>query len=328
MTILPWHSTQWLAINERIAQARIPHAMLFHGAQGIGKWQFVQALASRLLCSNVKDNMACDNCDACHLLAVNNHPDLKIISCEDDKKNISIDQIRNVIEYLSLTPHSSQNKIAIVNQAELMTTNAANSLLKTLEEPPKSALIFLITHRPDQLLPTILSRCQKIHFQIPTRQQSEEFLAPQVPDLQRRSALLALANGAPLKALDYEQKGALEQREKQISSLLDLSRGQLDPVSAAESWLKLDLELSLYTLVGWVADLARLKSTNAAPVITNSDSEQILQKFIQKASLQEILKYHVFLQECLQWSKSNMNIQMLLEDILIRWTRLFKLESE
>lgn len=324
MTVLPWQTSQWESLTERIAKDRIPHAMLFHGPQGVGKKSFVTKLVARLFCQAPQDDFACGQCNTCHLLAVDNHPDLQTISCEDDKKNIAVDQIREVIEYVSLTPHSSRFKVAIIDQAELMTVNAANSLLKTLEEPPKSALIFLITHRPEQLLPTILSRCQKTVFSLPTPEAADQWLGQYVVEAPKRSALLALANGAPLRARELEEQGAIEERQHLFTSLQSLISGSLDPVSAAESWLKVDMELSLNSMISWVIDLARLKSAEQPPKITNKDLKSELVALTRQVSLSDIVGYHQYLQECLGWSKSNINSQLLLEDILIRWVKLFR----
>ncbi len=324
MTHLPWQQTQWLALNERIAQNKIPHAMLFQGPQGIGKMQFAAAFVKRLFCTAPTNQHACGQCDSCHLLSVHNHPDLAVIRCDDDKKNISVDQIRRLVDYAVLSPHSAKYKVAIIHQAEQMSVSAANSILKTLEEPPKSVLIILLTHKPEQLLPTILSRCQNVFFTLPPLEMADQWLAAQVTDSARRQALLALANGAPLKSLEYESEGVIEQRQMQFETLLELLSRKQDPVSAASLWLKFDLELSLNCIISWVIDVARLKVSQQAPIITNSDLQQDLLNLAANANLQQILEYQQFLYECLVWSRSNINTQLLLEDILIRWIRLFR----
>jgi len=324
LAIHPWQKKQWKSITDRINQNKIPHAMLFHGPQGIGKSDFINSLVARLMCVQPENDLACGKCDACHLLSVNNHPDLRVVDCDEGKKNISVDKIRDLIDYTSLTPHSAQYKIAIVKQAELMSISAANSLLKTLEEPPKSALIVLLTHKPEQLLPTILSRCQKLAFNVPSPKEADLWLAHEINDETLRASLLALANGAPLKALDYSQQGLIEQRSVQFDTLLNLVKGQLDPVTGAEKWLKLDLELSLQTMLSWIIDLCRLKSGNEMSAITNSDLQLQLSELNHKTNLKELLEYHQFLNECVVWSRSNINTQLLLEDILIRWIKLFR----
>ncbi len=324
MSLLPWHTRQWQTLQQQIGQNRLPHAMLMHGPQGVGKWQFVNTLAAALLCEKSQGSMACGGCSACHLLAVNNHPDLQVVRVEDDKKSIAIDQIRDLIEYLSLTPHSASFKIAIVNEADLMTVNAANSLLKTLEEPPSSALIFLISHHPERLLPTILSRCQKISFALPPEAMADEWLAQSVGQAGRRKALLALANGAPLLALEFEHQDVIEQRQQQFAALLELGQGKLDPVSAAEIWLKLDLEMTINNMQSWVMDLLRLKTSTRPPKLTNADLQDSLSQLARQASLQGILQFQSHLFENTKWIGSNANPQLMMEDVLIRWISLIK----
>lgn len=322
MGIYPWQESEWNTLNVQFTNDRLAHALLFHGPDGIGKQDFVRAFVARLFCQNPDNNQACGVCESCHLLAVGNHPDLRSIACEEDKKNISVDQIRELIDYVSLMPHSSRYKVAVIDQAELMSVNAANSLLKTLEEPPKSALIFLVTHKPERLLPTILSRCQKITLKQPALSEANAWLSQTIADTDRRNALLALANGAPLKALAYHEQNLIEQRQLQFDSLLNLTNGQIDPVSTAEKWAKLDLEISLQSLMSWISDLCRLEISQI-PDIVNIDIQQELKALKAKTSLKQLVEYQQYLIQCMELSSSNVNIQLLLEDILIHWVKLF-----
>ena len=161
--LLPWQQQQWHYVNQRIAQKHLAHAMLLTGKTGLGKRLFARYLAQALLCSNTgTDHMPCGNCRNCQLYEVGNHPDYLFIEPEDHKKPIRIDQIRTVVEFLEHTSQSRRYKIVLIDPAERMNLNAANSLLKTLEEPPGASMLLLLTSAPSQLPITIRSRCQQL----------------------------------------------------------------------------------------------------------------------------------------------------------------------
>jgi len=145
-----------IKILEKIAKSgKIPHAFLFEGPEGTGKKETAISFAKLLLKSEIK-----------------NHPDFLLI--QPKKDTISIDQIREeLIRFLSLTPFLGDKKVAIIEKAELMNKEAQNALLKTLEEPKGNSVLILISSKPELLLPTILSRCQKISFS--KRKNNEEF---------------------------------------------------------------------------------------------------------------------------------------------------------
>ena len=147
-----------IKILEKIAKSgKIPHAFLFEGPEGTGKKETAISFAKLLLKSEIK-----------------NHPDFLLI--QPKKDTISIDQIREeLIRFLSLTPFLGDKKVAIIEKAELMNKEAQNALLKTLEEPKGNSVLILISSKPELLLPTILSRCQKISFSFSKEKENEEF---------------------------------------------------------------------------------------------------------------------------------------------------------
>ena len=325
MPIYPWQIAQWQTLQQRMQTKKLPHAMLLIGAQGLGKLDFALSFVSRLFCTSPVANEACGHCEACHLLNIKHHPDLKLVAAEEGKQIISVDQIRELIGYQNLTPHSSPKKVAIVKSAEQMNVNASNSLLKTLEEPPESSILILITHNPDRLLPTIRSRCQTINFIAPDSQQALTWLLPKLDgDKNLAANLLALANNAPLKALDYAEMGVVEQRNQLFESLQGMHLGRLNPVSVAASWLKTDFELTCLCLTSWVVDMIRLKADQHPPLLGNPDLGQALRSLSEKIDLRGLLDLYQKLLGVAVLKRSNINGQMILEDLLIHWVRLVK----
>lgn len=230
----PWQERVWQDLASRLAGDRLGHAYLVCGRTGLGKRALAEAFADLVLCESPRQDQACGNCRSCNLIAGGSHPDLKIVQAEEDRKSIGIEQVRELIEFFALTTHYGRRKIVIIDPAEIMTTAAANALLKLLEEPPGLALLMLVSHRPGQLVATILSRCQKIKLAEPDWPTCLAWLDacreanPALPDA--RAQILAGAPLAILARLEAEE-GPLHDR---LLDTLDAIRaGDLDVLEAA-----------------------------------------------------------------------------------------------
>lgn len=219
----------WLLPSLQQLQASRSHALLLHGASGLGQWQLGQALAASWLCENPKpDASACGHCAACHLLASHSHPDCYYLLPEtllldwglplderrqkelDEKKRkpskiIGIDAVRETVQSLQQTSARAQGQVVLVYPAEAMTLEAANAFLKTLEEPLGQVRMLLMTENAHRLLPTIRSRCLGFAMPWPDAGQAQTWLQAQQPKLaamQLQTALQA-TGGRPLDALDW-----------------------------------------------------------------------------------------------------------------------------
>ena len=156
----PWFEAQFNDIVHRAAAKTLHHGLLFVGGQGTGKGEILAEMARYLLCSNKN---ACGQCQSCLLYKAGNHPDLIVTQYE---KSIGVDTIREGINRLSQTSHLGSDKVMLVNDAHKMTVAASNALLKTLEEPTKSTFILMSATNVNELLPTVLSRCEKHTVQV------------------------------------------------------------------------------------------------------------------------------------------------------------------
>jgi DNA polymerase-3 subunit delta' len=201
------------------------------------------------------------------LFAAGSHPDLVLVIPEEDKQQISIDQVRAATERLTKTSYRQGYKVAIVDPAHMMTPNAANSVLKTLEEPSARSLLILITSQPSLLLPTVRSRCQKITIARPSREQAIEWLSAKsgnaIP-----AALLEFAGGAPLRALAYADGRFDALNEHMQKTLGALLAGQADVTQVAAEWEKDALNERLTWLDLWLSSLARGALAGNADLIT------------------------------------------------------------
>jgi DNA polymerase III subunit delta' len=160
------HNSNITGMRAAIKSGKPGHSHLFYGPKGVGKATFAKAFAQILLCKENSDNQtkSCGVCTSCQKMVAGQHPDYINIAILEDKTRISVDQIRDLSAFLSLTPMESQWKIALIDDASQMNAQAANALLKTLEEPPDQSILIINTYRYGMLLPTIKSRCIKTRF--------------------------------------------------------------------------------------------------------------------------------------------------------------------
>ena len=225
-----WHFEFASAWIERIRQGRQPHAVLLTGAKGVGK-RAAAAWMARQHLGIAKHSLPQ------YPLTIAEHADLRWISPPEDKQAIGIDQIRGLVAEMSMTSYQGGGKVAVIDPADAMTNNAANSLLKTLEEPNGDALLILIADRKGRLPATIFSRCQRIDIPVPAEQDALHWLDQLHPGSNWSEALRLVGN-APLAAI-----GALEQLDTHAAMNREFSavaQGKSSPIEVAARWKSLD----------------------------------------------------------------------------------------
>lgn len=320
-TLVPWLVSTFADLQQRRAKGRLAHALMFIGPAGIGKHQLAERFAQSLLCAQPHaDGQPCGQCHACSLYAAGTHPDLFRLSPEEDSKNIRIDQIRALIERISLSSHYGRHKVVILNPADAMNIAAANALLKTLEEPPADTILLLITDRPSFLPATIRSRCQTLRFALPARDEAQAWLATQLGNPEEAAVLLALAGGAPLAAQDLAEE-QLTRRQEMLNDWQQLARGEADPVKLAADWVKPGLRLPITWIYGWVADMIRLRN-GGENQLTNQDAKAALQNLAEELDLTRLYGLLDRVMETIKLANSQVNPQTLMEGILLYWSNL------
>jgi len=274
--ILPWQIDDWRRLSA--LAARLPHALLFHGAEGIGKTLFAERFAQSLLCQAPDaERQPCGNCASCGWFAQGNHPDYRCVrpealdegddAAEDDgkksarsktpSKDIRIDQIRALADFMNVSTHRHGLRVVLLYPAEALNAPAANALLKTLEEPPPDTVFLLVTHNPDRLLPTILSRCRKFALALPERDTALDWLRQQGVAAADAESWLAEQGGAPLAARALAESG---ERGTMDEFLGQLARPGVDgALKTAEKLQKAPLPEQVAWLQRWLYDLLALK---------------------------------------------------------------------
>ena len=329
--IFPWMQQQWQYVMQRFHSGQMPHALLLSGSSGIGKLQFAQRMVEHLLCHDTKHLTSgserietCGHCQGCRLLAAGTHPDYKLVAPEEEGKQISIDRIREVSRFLTLKSQYGDYQIVIIAPAEAMNTYAANSLLKSLEEPTPQSLLVLVSSQPSRLLPTIRSRCQNIVFGLPDFGQALTWLQAQ-SDVQADAArLLALADGAPLLSLAYGKSDTLQTYQRLLSSLEKIAKKQADPVSEAKIWELAGMAHSLKWLYFWISNLIRLKLAGAQVDIAHNNTWQDdnLAFLVDRLNSQQLYGFLDKIVNCFRFVNTSANVQLVLEDLLITWHQM------
>lgn len=320
----PWHLPVWNALTARTRQ---PHAFLFGGASGVGKRLFVEAFADWLLCLQAVNGQACGECRSCQLRKAGNHPDRLYVGPEEEGKAIRVDAVRQLADFLGQTAQQGGRKVVILHPAEAMNQNAANALLKSLEEPSAETYLLLISDQPSRLLPTIRSRCQVQTLAAPPQAEALAWLAQQLPEqtAEQHAALLLMAGGAPLRAVTLQAMDAASLRQQVVEDVKALLKSEKSASQLAEAWSKLPLQLLADWFCDWTLDLLRLK-TGAAEQASNVDMGQVLPYMARRASVQALLTWQSWLLEHrgMILGKANLNHVLLIETLLIHWKQLME----
>lgn len=221
-------------LRRSLGSGKTAHSYLFEGVPGCGRRKTALTLIQALFCTVLPDD-ACGECPSCRKITNGNHPDIHHMAPLPDKRDISIDQLRELQHILSLRPYEAPRKACIIEPAERMSVNAANSLLKTLEEPPGNALIILLTENAGMLIATVRSRCQLIRF-APLSPEHLLLLLEQNNMAPEAAALVAPMSGGSLqRALELDNEALAARREVVLTRVSQLSLDKIATVfDAAE----------------------------------------------------------------------------------------------
>ena len=323
---LSWQQAAWDALAERMSAGRLPHGLLISGQQGLGKGLFAVGFARLALCKQPQGNKACGRCSACTQFAAGSHPDFQRVSFEERegkageegalKQNISVEQIRDLIGVLQLRSHQGGRKVAVIEPAEGMSAAAANSLLKTLEEPPPDTMILLVSSAPGRLPATIRSRCQSVAITTPKTDEALAWLQA-YGAREDWPVLLGFSGGAPLATLALADSDISARRKAFFEGLLRLKAGQANPVMLATQPKDRYPEL-LQFLWSFTADLILIRSGGAARVV-NRDQLPLLQKAAEGIHLRGLYAFLDRIQAVLLALDSSANRELAFSVLLSDW---------
>lgn len=333
MQIHPWNTTAWERLTA--ARTRFAHAWLFTGPAGVGKTQCASAFARHLTGAD-------DDPRTGHLFDAGTHPDIHVIAREIDAEDsdalhhryarrhieerskgakprtvITIGQIRHLIESVSTRVHTGRRKVVLVLDAHAMNINAANALLKLLEEPPEDTVLVCVTDQAHRLPATVRSRCAIVTFAVPPRDVARDWLAGQIAS-DTVDAALDLAGGAPLEALRLMETDHIAARRKWLKGLEAFYSGEANAAAVAELGVQIGLPDALVLSQKVLMDLARCRMGAPGERLFNPDMHQWLQKRAQRLQLQLTFDLIDAIGRLRQDVDGPLDATLLLEDTLIR----------
>lgn len=313
-------------LQNALRHHRIPQAYLFAGDDGIGKKFAAIMLAKALNCREQEDD-ACDHCVSCHKIDRGNHPDVRII--EPDGQFIKIDQIRELQRDAGYKPFEGKRKVYIIDHAEAMRPEAANALLKTLEEPSADSLIILVTANVYALLPTVISRCQFVRFvSLGVGTLAGLLMEKKQIEPERARLMASLSEGCLGRALSMDDTDALEKR-KDVEQILNTLSSGLQDVRVLFSQVEMLLENKtmiqefLDIMLVWYRDMYLLKEQGDTALIANADAIARLDGSAKRLSLRQIRRLFEIVYQTKLDILRNANLQLALEVMLISLTEVY-----
>lgn len=322
---LPWHIDEFKALVA--ARSRLPHAVLLQGPRGIGKLAFARALAQTLLCEGAGTGAAaCGACQACGWFGGGQHPDYRQVEPaalsepdgEDaDKKSsiISVHQIRALSDFVNMSSHRGGFKIVVIHPADALNANAANALLKVLEEPPALTCFVLVAHRPHQLPVTVRSRCRQIALRPPAAALAGSWLKEN--GAKEPGLPLAMTGNAPLLALELDGSGYWDAR---AALLRQLARDEFDPLAAAEAVRDCPIVYAIEWLQKWSYDLVCTRTL--ARVRYNIDYAEAISRLARRVDALAALRFHRAMVNLQPVAHHPLNARLLCESMLLTYRDL------
>ncbi|MBW1785374.1 MAG: DNA polymerase III subunit delta' [Deltaproteobacteria bacterium] len=327
-------------LKKVLAGKKIPHAYLFTGMPGVGKTTMAMAMAMALNCGEPRDHEGCGQCPACRQIAGGRFPDFLVI--EPEGKNIKIDQVREFNRMLGFAPAVGKYRVCVFRQAETMTGEAANSFLKTLEEPPPANVIILNATEPLDLLPTTVSRCQRVSFQpLSTGDIAHWLTGEKGEDPEKAEVLGRISGGSLGRALLMQGGDFLEKREKWLLGVTKLPA--LSNIEAVDMALGLaagektggfsagGTEPGILDLVStwrsWYRDLMLCKAEGPENLLINMDFSRRLKSVVETYIIKNLVESVDALDRADRDLRILRNPKLVMADTALRLRRLVGTEE-
>ncbi|PIP49284.1 MAG: DNA polymerase III subunit delta' [Chloroflexi bacterium CG23_combo_of_CG06-09_8_20_14_all_45_10] len=319
-------------LGHSLKEDNIAHAYLLVGPRHVGKRTLALNLAQALNCDEPEP--PCGQCHSCHRILEGKHADVTSLGL-DSKVEIGIDDIRGLQRLANLPPYEGKCKVFIIDEAEYLSTEAANSLLKILEEPPPKVVWLLLAAEERRLLPTIISRCQRLELKPMPSEQIQQILTDSYNvDLAKAKLLARLCHGCPGWALSaLADDDLLCQRSQKIDKLASLLTARLEQRFAYAQELALQFSQDrrsamevMETWLSWWHDLMLIKG-GYKEAITNVDHEVVLEKQVNRMSLKEIKDFTATLCLTEEDISRNVNARLAFESLMLNMPRKTKIEN-
>lgn len=322
--LYPWQGSAWQGLQTRHSHGGLPHALMLTGPAGIGKHTLALTIARWLLCQRPSGAGACGTCHSCLLWKAGNHPDFQEARPEDGSRQIRIDTVRKLNEFLNQTPQISRCQVVILHPAEVLNVNAANALLKTLEEPPGESFIILEAERTGAVMPTIRSRCQMVALLPPALDDGVAWLGARGHGEHDARQALQHNGQAPLAAEAWLASNSHRRHQDWLNLLVQWLARDIRLDAVIQAWKSDEADAIVLWMMQILSDLLKC--------CLGADNGQLLEPQVRgllvAATLDrtKLIALHDRMAEItarMQSGASHYNRQLLLESLLIDWRALF-----
>jgi DNA polymerase III subunit delta' len=326
--IYPWQTNDWLRLQE--LSRRPAHGLLFRGSKGIGKLDLAVTFAQSLLCQQPDGSgFACGVCPSCHWFEQGTHPDYRLLQPESlsldgeenetgkkPSKQISIDQIRGLADFFGMTSHQGGKRLIIIHPAESMNSNAANALLKSLEEPPPGLLFILVSHKPQRLLPTIISRCLSVALSAPNANNATQWLMEQ--GVKDPADALAASGFSPLLAVQSDEMLGSEERDRLLRAMRQPAG--LDVFALAEGLQRTEQVLVVQWLQQWCYDLSSMKLSGRLRY--HPGEAAVIKGLVESVTPLNLARLQKLLQTAKRQAQHTLNPRLFFESLFLVYRQL------
>jgi DNA polymerase III subunit delta' len=311
---LPWLEEAQQRMRAAFTAGRLPHSLLLLSAPGLGAERLANWITALALCESPGER-PCDVCASCRLLRSDSHPDVHAVRLEEDAQQIKVDQVRELIESLTLKSYRGGYKVGIIEGAEALNANGANAFLKTLEEPSADTVLIMIA-RPNHRLPaTIASRCLRLSLRPPSTETAMAWLEANSPAAREWGAALALAGGAPLLAMQLDADGLSALDADMRQSIAELADGSVDITLLSDRWVRSNPGVRITWLENWITQ--RIQAS-LGPVTSHQTAEPVrLPAALLKPKIRALFGLLDAARDVRRLAATGMNQQLALEALLV-----------
>jgi DNA polymerase III subunit delta' len=311
---LPWLKEPQQRLRAALESGHLPHSLLVLSVPGLGAEQLANWMTALVLCES-PGTRPCDACPSCRLLRSDSHPDAHVVRLEEDAQQIKIDQVRELIDSLTLKSYRGGYKVGVIEGAEALNTNGANAFLKTLEEPSADTMLMMIA-RPNHRLPaTVASRCLRISLRPPAAGDAIAWLQANAPGANSWHAALALAGGAPLLALRLDAEGLAALDADMRQSIAELAAGSVDVTLLADRWVRSNPGIRITWLENWITQ--RVHASLGAATSHQTAEPVRLPDALLKPKIRALFELLDAARDVRRLASTGMNQQLALEALLV-----------
>ncbi len=319
LPVRPWQTAVYEQLARQARDESLPQGLILSGPERSAASRFAGALARLLICLDPGTTGPCGQCRSCQLNQAGNHPDYLVVEPDSEERpTIKVDQIRELSAGLTLASQYGGRRVAVIELADWLTIQAANSLLKTLEEPPARVIIVLVAASPERLTATVRSRCRRLTLPLPAIDAAEAWL--EMHGRRDAATLLALAGGCPERSITFADEGLADYAPSLAGDILQLLQGRTSAPSLAARWAGTRLATLAFLNEQLLADCLRAKAGGSAAVRLPANDDLVA--LVTTLPWRVLYEYRDELTALRRAMEQPLNEALTLERLFLGWSRI------